>query len=151
MFLGFSSWNYFDNEKHDYSWSWTFVILQLAVCTIARFVSVFVLSGIVYFLFMRKSWKVNIYELGIIWFAGIIRGSVAFALILTLDENVDDKNIRREIQIIKSSVLFIVFITTIVLGALMPTYIKCSLNRASKQLKDGETSEEGSLTAEQEQ
>lgn len=93
----------------------------------------------------------NIYELGIIWFAGIIRGSVAFALILTLDENVDDKNIRREIQIIKSSVLFIVFITTIVLGALMPTYIKCSLNRASKQLKDGETSEEGSLTAEQEQ
>jgi NhaP-type Na+/H+ or K+/H+ antiporter len=95
VFLGFSSWNYFGNEKHDYSWSWTFVILQLAVCTIARFVSVFVLSGIVYFAFMRKTWKVNIYELGIIWFAGVIRGSVAFALILTLDEEAADDNMRR--------------------------------------------------------
>lgn len=137
VFLGFSSWNYFDSEAHNYSWSWTFVILQLAVCTIARFVSVFVLSGIVYWAFMRKTWKVNIYELGIIWFAGVIRGSVAFALILTLDENVENQELRREIQVIKSSVLFIVFITTIVLGALMPAYIKCSLSRAAKSLDVG--------------
>jgi hypothetical protein len=81
---------------------------------------------------MRKSWKVNIYELGIIWFAGVIRGSVAFALILTVDEPHDDPHVRREVQIIKSSVLFIVFITTIVLGALMPGFIKCSLNRAAR-------------------
>lgn len=33
---------------------------------------------------MRKKWDVNVYELAIVWFAGIIRGSVAFALILTI-------------------------------------------------------------------
>jgi sodium/hydrogen exchanger-like protein 6/7/sodium/hydrogen exchanger 8 len=36
---------------------------------------------------MKKKWKVGLYELGIIWFAGIIRGSVAFALILTVPSN----------------------------------------------------------------
>ena len=33
---------------------------------------------------MKKRWSVNVFELGIVWFAGIIRGSVAFALILTV-------------------------------------------------------------------
>jgi hypothetical protein len=61
------------------------VVLQIIVCAIARFVSIFVLSGIMYLLFMKKTWKVNVYELGIVWFAGIIRGSVAFALILSLN------------------------------------------------------------------
>jgi len=45
-------------------------------------------------------------------------------------------------------VLFIVFITTIVLGALMPAYIKCSLNRASQSLREID-SEESELTIEQ--
>lgn len=54
--------------------------------------SIFVLSGIMYLLFMKKTWKVNLYELGIVWFAGIIRGSVAFALILSLTpENPEDQ------------------------------------------------------------
>lgn len=60
---------------------------------IARICCIFLTSGVAY-LFKRKSWKVNIYELSIIWFAGLIRGAVAFALIQTahVDCEKDDKN-----------------------------------------------------------
>ena len=55
----------------------------------------------------------------IVSIAGTIRGSVAFALILTI-ENHDESP---EIYIVKSSVLIMVFITTILLGAGMPSII----------------------------
>lgn len=71
------------------------MLLQLAVCMVARASSIFLLSGIVYKLFMKKSWKVNIYEMSIVWFAGVIRGSVAFALILTLNEEVENPDVKR--------------------------------------------------------
>lgn len=80
VYLGLSSWNYLAGS---YAVSWTFIALELVICAIGRFSSVFVLSGI-FFLFMRKKWKVNVYELAIVWYAGIIRGAVAFALILTV-------------------------------------------------------------------
>lgn len=66
-----------------YALSWTFIALEFVICAVGRFSSVFILSGLFY-LIMKKKWKVNFYELGIVWFAGIIRGSVAFALILTV-------------------------------------------------------------------
>jgi sodium/hydrogen exchanger-like protein 6/7/sodium/hydrogen exchanger 8 len=52
----------------------------------------------------------------LISFAGNIRGAVAFALISTLS---DDKN-PFSVQVIQSTVLFIVILTTIGLGAVMP-------------------------------
>ena len=33
---------------------------------------------------MKKKFRLNRYELGIIWFSGTIRGAVAFALIKTI-------------------------------------------------------------------
>jgi sodium/hydrogen exchanger-like protein 6/7/sodium/hydrogen exchanger 8 len=78
--LGLASWNYLAGS---YALSWTFIALELVICAVGRFSSVFILSGLFY-LIMKKKWKVNFYELGIVWFAGIIRGSVAFALILTV-------------------------------------------------------------------
>ena len=76
-----------------------------------------------------KKWNLSISELLIVSFAGTIRGSVAFALILTIDNSEKDK----DIYIIKSSVLIMVFATTIVLGALMPQLIKCFLKGDKNQ------------------
>lgn len=80
IYLGLASWNY---SAGNFALSLTFIVLELIICAIGRFCSVFVVSGLFY-LVMKKKWKVNFYELGIIWFAGVIRGSVAFALILTV-------------------------------------------------------------------
>jgi len=62
--------------------SYTFVLLELAICAFARFATIF---GLSYFVkIFKKKWNVSFYELLIISVAGVIRGSVAFALILTI-------------------------------------------------------------------
>lgn len=63
--------------------SYTFILLELLICAIARFIAIFGLTFI--FKLCMKKWEVSLYELLIITVAGIIRGSVAFALILTLE------------------------------------------------------------------
>lgn len=73
----------------------------------------------------EDKWRLNRYELAIITFAGIIRGSVAFALITKL--NIEGVGM----QIIKSSILFIVIVTTVVLGTTMPFFIKYNLDKIS--------------------
>jgi len=57
----------------------------------------------------------------VVSFAGMIRGSVAFALILTIKPNDDNKN---AVSVVKSTTLALVCMTTVVLGALMPHIIK---------------------------
>lgn len=101
------------------------------ICAIARFAAIFLLSGLFY-VFMRRKWDVNIFELAIVWFAGIIRGSVAFALILTIGSPHDTPDEQKEVQIIKGGVLVMVFLTTIILGGVMPSFVSCSLSKAEK-------------------
>lgn len=68
--------------------------------------------------------------MNIIWFAGLIRGSVAYALITRLYiSNPEDLNERFQVEVIKTTVLFMVIITTIILGAMMPFYIKFNLKQ----------------------
>ena len=106
------------------SFSYTFVLLELVICAFARFFSIFSLSYICK-RFMKK-WNVSFYELLIITVAGINRGSVAFALILTLKkEEEGDKSV----SIVQSSVMLMVFITTLSLGAAMPSFITGCLKK----------------------
>lgn len=128
MYLGLASWKYFTGN---YVWSWTFITIQLIICAIARFACIFGLSALFY-IFMRKKWDVNVYELTIVWFAGIIRGSVAFALILTIAAKKGDDVDRVEVEIIKGTVLIMVFLTTIILGGIMPGFVSMCLNQAEK-------------------
>jgi uncharacterized protein involved in response to NO len=54
---------------------------------------------------------------------------VAFALILTIGEEHPDD----ETKIVQSSVMLMVFITTITLGAIMPSFITGCLSRDKSQ------------------
>ncbi len=65
----------------------------------------------------------------IITVAGVIRGSVAFALILTLGGGHPDE----ATSIVQSSVMIMVFITTIFLGAIMPSFITGCLKKDTNQ------------------
>ena len=80
------------------------------------------------------------YELLICTVAGVIRGSVAFALILTI-ENPEDHEANPGVYVVKSSVLLMVFITTIFLGAIMPKFIAACLKRDAKNQVRGSTAE----------
>lgn len=57
-----------------------FIGLGFLAVLVARIACIFGTSGIAY-LIKKKSWKLNIWEISIVWFAGLIRGAVAFALI----------------------------------------------------------------------
>lgn len=122
IYLGISTMTY----ATKYAFSYTFILLELAICAFARFATIF---GLSYFVkIFKKKWKVSFWELLIISVAGVIRGSVAFALILTLGGGHPDDMT----QIVQSSVMVMVFITTICLGALMPSIITGCLNRDKK-------------------
>lgn len=119
IYLGISTMFYYKAE----SFSYTFVLLEVIICAFARTVTLFGLSyGLKRCI---KKWNVSFYELIIITAAGIIRGSVAFALILTLSKE-GDEEYKKSVSIIQSSVMLMVFLTTIPLGAFMPKIItKC--------------------------
>lgn len=138
VYLGFIFWSYVPAENYSYTWSWSFILLQVAICLIARFCAIFVLSGLVA-LFKRQTWSVDPAELAIVWFAGAIRGSVAFALILTIDSAIVDQP--HLIELLRSSVLAIVFLTTIIGGGAMPCYINFMLARSKNNLALNKDSE----------
>lgn len=119
VYLGLSAMFYIKASDLSY----TFIVLELLICVIARFLALFGLSALVKLCY--KKWNVTWWELLIVTVAGIIRGSVAFALILTIEETKEMSNdVLVAIKIVKSTVLFLVFITTIFLGAIMPGFIK---------------------------
>jgi NhaP-type Na+/H+ or K+/H+ antiporter len=63
-------------------WSWSFITLQFIVIVIGRIVAVF---GTFYlFRLCFKSRNINFRELCFITYAGMIRGAIAFALVLKI-------------------------------------------------------------------
>ncbi|CAD8211124.1 unnamed protein product [Paramecium pentaurelia] len=135
IYLGLSMWILSGYQNSDDAiekpkCSWTFLVLELLICFFSRGISMVILSGIAYLIKGKEKFKLSIQELNIIWFAGLIRGSVAYALITKLQiSDPEDLNERYQVEVIKTTVLFMVIITTIILGAMMPFYIKLNLKQ----------------------
>jgi NhaP-type Na+/H+ or K+/H+ antiporter len=119
VYLGVSTIYYFTTEVI----SFTFIALELLICIISRMVAIFGLS-LLFKLYYKQKWTVSVNELCIVSIAGTIRGSVAFALILSIESNEHTKD---QVSVIKSTTLIMVCLTTIVLGGLMPKFIKVFL------------------------
>lgn len=66
----------------DFSWSWSFVIIELFTIVIGRFIGI---VGLLYLLvlFGHRA-KVTFREMLFIWYGGLIRGPIAFGLVLTV-------------------------------------------------------------------
>lgn len=79
VYLGVSTIYYLTTEVI----SFTFIALELLICVISRLTAIFGLS-MLFKLFYKQKWTVSNNELSIVSIAGTIRGSVAFALILTI-------------------------------------------------------------------
>ncbi len=121
VYLGLSIVHYFSKEV----FSITFIVAEIIICFIARFVAIFGLAFL--FKFCMK-WKVPNNELTVVCASGTIRGSVALALILTIE---GDAKTESKVSIIKSTVLLMVCLTTIVLGGVMPKLISYFMGQAS--------------------
>ncbi len=96
----------------DKPWSWQFILIELIVIVIGRFCGT---VGLVYFLSLCKHKKqVTFKELCFISYAGMIRGAIAFGLVLKISDEVAEKDV-----IITTS-LTLVVVTTILYGSMMP-------------------------------
>jgi sodium/hydrogen exchanger-like protein 6/7/sodium/hydrogen exchanger 8 len=68
--------------------------------------------------------NLNFYHVYIVWFAGLVRGAIAFGLILSVDG--PNKNL------IKITCLSLVLITMMLFGGVMPKYISILLPWAKR-------------------
>lgn len=67
----------------NYEWSWQFILLEMAVIIVGRFIGV---VGLVYFLsIFRHRKRVSFKQLLFISYSGLIRGAIAFGLVLTIE------------------------------------------------------------------
>ena len=107
-YLGLTFFYYGSNH----AWSASFIIVELFIIIIGRFFGTVVL---VYILVLCKHKKrVQFKELLFICYAGLIRGAIAFGLVLRIDNTIKEKDV------IVTTALTLVIITTLLFGSSMP-------------------------------
>ena len=113
-YLGLSFFSYADLSH--YPWSWSFILIELFICIVAR------ISGTVVLLYLlvllRHKAGINFRQTCFISYAGMIRGAIAFGLVLKLsaDQIHDD----RKRDLITTTALTLVVGTTVIFGSAMP-------------------------------
>ena len=129
VYLGLTAVHYFQ-----VAFSWSFMLFELCVVMCGRFVSVFGICILVD-LFHVSNFKLSFVERGICSCSGTIRGAIAFGLSISI---VSKSKLNRDILL--STTLSLVFISTIVMGALMPYFISFfkSFNKTEKEDKKEE-------------
>ena len=100
------------------AFSVSFIIFGIIMIFVGRFCAVFVQIWILK-LFCADSFNLKTSKKCILTFSGTIRGAVSFALAISISS---PNEINREVLI--SSVIYIVFITTVILGGFMPIIFK---------------------------
>lgn len=93
-----------------------FVLALIFTDIVTRAVSVFVPAFLVG-LCTRFKIGISIKQLTLIWFSGIIRGAIAFALSLTVSEKFCPQK-----SLLVSSTLVVVLVTTVIFGGLMSIF-----------------------------
>lgn len=95
-------------------WCWSFVFVELGIIIVGRFVSVI---GVFYlFSLCCKAKTIAFNELLFITYAGMIRGAIAFALVLKIDASTFGEEPK---DVMVTSTLAIVMITTLLFGTFM--------------------------------
>lgn len=119
-YLGITFFSYIQLD-----WSWQLFIAMLIICCLGRFIGTI---GIIKSLemFGYKS-GIRFRDLIFISYAGIIRGAVAFGLVLRIDETVEHRSV-----IVTTSLALVCF-TTIFLGSTVATVQKCLFGKLSKE------------------
>lgn len=102
-----------------YDWSYQFIVFEFLFVLMARFcgsVGMFYTTSTI-FCFERK---ISFNDVLFLNFAGVIRGAIAFGLVLRLDPELDNRGV------IVTTVLTLVIATTVIFGAIM-TILKVAL------------------------
>ena len=115
-YLGLTFFSY-----KSFEWSSELIVVEFLVILIGRFFGTFGLIGLLKLCGYEKhdakriTWK----ELGFIWYAGLIRGAIAFGLVLRIDKDMQNRGV------IVTTCLTLVVFTTIFFGSTVGVLGKC--------------------------
>ena len=113
-YLGLSFFSYAD--LNSYAWSWSFILIELVICVFARIIGT--VGMLYFFVLLRHRAKIDFKQACFISYAGMIRGAIAFGLVLNLSpQQINDDNKR---HLITTTALTLVVGTTVFFGSLMP-------------------------------
>ena len=113
-YLGLTFFSYFEMK-----WSPQLFAIELVVILVGRFIGVFLTIGL-FSCCCGYQANMSLKELIFCWYAGMIRGAIAFGLVLRID---GDKFHNRDV-IVTTSLALVVF-TTIVFGSTVGVLSKC--------------------------
>jgi len=112
------------------------IIVELVVVLIGRFLSTFGLFGLLKLCGYEKNnpKKINCKELMFIWYAGLIRGAIAFGLVLRIEPDVKHRDV------IVTTCLTLVVFSTVFFGSTVGLLGKC-LFKSEEEAANVQTSE----------
>jgi len=110
IYLGFSL---ISTSSNNYSFS--FLLILMIITLIARFFSVAIPMIILYFMRYRVNFKTLIF----VWYGGLIKGAIAYALTFRVD-----RNLSKQAYLIRQNTLMIVLISTLLFGSLMALFAR---------------------------
>ena len=129
QFLGFAAeafvFSYLGLTFYSYRflpWSWELFTIELVIIVLGR---AFATIGLLTFLKLACCYerdnpaKITFRELIFIWYAGMIRGAIAFGLVLRIDHSIPNRDV------IVTTCLALVVVTTIVFGSTVGILSKC--------------------------
>lgn len=130
-----------------YEWSWQFFVSEFFVIIIGRFLGIIGLLYAVSILFGHKR-ELSFKEALFLYCGGMIRGAIAFGLVLRLDKSLPNR------EVIITTSLCLVITTTLLFGTMMPILGKVLLKKDKeddhshghiKQVKKGDDKEMKSI------
>lgn len=107
-YLGLTAFSYQGSQI-----SYIFILLMVAVIMFSRFISTFGIAFIEKII--RKNYDFDIRTLSVIWFGGLFRGTIAFALVISVDMTHE--------EILQVTVLGLVVFSMLIFGILMPLWV----------------------------
>ena len=122
-YLGLTFFSY-----KSYEWSYELIIVEMVVILIGRALGTFGLISLLKICNYEKhnpkkiTWK----ELTFIWYAGLIRGAIAFGLVLRIDDSIPNRGV------IVTTCLTLVVFTTIFFGSTVGLLGKCMFGDKSE-------------------
>lgn len=124
-YIGLCSFTYVTNDYKDgeYQWSISFIMWMTAIIIVGRTMAVFSAHFIVKM--CQKNTDVSVRELIFISYGGMIRGAIAFGLVLKIPEGAEGGNVAfKERGVVVTTTLAVVILTTVVFGTFMPVVQK---------------------------
>ena len=108
-----------EEDDSEYIWSFSFIGYMFAIIIIGRLIAVGLAHAIIGL--CQKKKDVSLRELGFISYGGMIRGAIAFGLVLKIPSGqLEDGEYFKERGVIVTTTLAVVILTTVLFGSFMP-------------------------------